>query len=99
MSLAEPLVEPIGIEEAYLRLLFYGRYTDDDAEWSGNMALPGEYKTFNLVSDVSYSVGQWVLIRAGLFDSQDAVVNDMGFFGEIKNRWMTNGIFVSVVNP
>jgi hypothetical protein len=99
MSLVEPLVEPLGIKEAYFQLLSYGRYTDDDAEWSGNMAMPGEYKTFNLISDVSYPVGQWILIKTGLFDYQDAVVNDMGFVGEIKNRWMTNGIFISVVNP
>jgi hypothetical protein len=73
--------------------------TYEDVEWSDNMVIPGEYRTYNLVTDVPYSAGQWVPIRAGILDIQDGVCDDMSFFGEIKNRWILLGVWVSAINP
>jgi hypothetical protein len=91
--------ESLGMQEAYFRLLDYRRHTDDDVEWSGNMVMPNEYRTFNLVTDIPYSAGQWVPIRAGILDVEDAVCDDMSFFGEIKNSWILRGVYVSVISP
>lgn len=91
--------ESLGEEDAYFRLLGYGKHTDDDVEWSGNMVMPNEYRTFNLVSGIPYSAGQWVPIKAGILDVQDAVCDDMSFFGDIKNSWILHGVWVSVFNP
>ena len=47
--------EELGMEEAYFRLLDHHRHTDHDVQWSDNMVMPGEYRTFNLVTDIPYS--------------------------------------------
>jgi hypothetical protein len=91
--------ESIDGDEAYFQLLDYRRHTDDDVEWGDNMVTPGEYRVFNLVSHGSFSAGQWVPIKAGILDYQDAVLDDMGFVGEIKNSWILHGVWVSAFNP
>jgi hypothetical protein len=91
--------EQLGVEEAYFRLLDYGRHSSDDFQWSDNMIMPGEYRTFNLVTDIPYSAGQWVLMRTGIFDVQDVVLDDMTYSSSIKNSWRLNGVWVSSINP
>lgn len=91
--------ESIDGDEAYFQLLDYSRHTDDDVEWGDNMVTPGEYRVFNLVSHGSFSAGQWVPIKAGILDYQDATLDDMGFIGEIKNSWILHGFWVSAFNP
>ncbi|MFL6495753.1 MAG: hypothetical protein ACJ703_04915, partial [Nitrososphaera sp.] len=58
----------------------------------------GEYKTLNLVTDYPYSAGQWILLRAGIFDYNNAVLNDMTYSGRIANSWILNGVWVSAIN-
>jgi hypothetical protein len=61
------------------------------------MAMPGQYINFNLVTDIPYSAGQWVLLSAGIFDVQDVVLDDMTYSAEIKNSWRLNGVWVSAI--
>jgi hypothetical protein len=91
--------EQLGEEERYFQLLSYGRYTDHDMEWSDNMVMPGEYRTFNLVTDHTYSAGEWTRMRTGIFDVQDGICNDMTFFGDINSSWILTGVWVSAINP
>jgi hypothetical protein len=63
------------------------------------MVMPGEYRTFNLVTDIPYSAGQWTRMRTGIFDVQDGDCDDMSFFGDIKNTWILTGVWVSAINP
>jgi hypothetical protein len=91
--------EQLGVEEAYFRLLDDRRHTDDDVDWSDNMVMPGEYRTFNLVTDIPYSDGQWILLRAGILDVDDVVLGDMTYYGRITNSWILRGVFVSAINP
>jgi hypothetical protein len=58
-------------------LLFY-QSMEKDAEWSGIMAQPGENKYCHFTSNFSFSAGDWVLMRVGIIDLQDAVVDDVG---------------------
>lgn len=97
-SLFMSVGEQLGQQEAHYRLLFDERHTDEDVDWSSNMAMPGEYKTLNLVTDYPYSAGQWILLRAGIFDYNNAVLNDMTYSGRIANSWILNGIWVSAIN-
>jgi hypothetical protein len=89
--------EQLGVQDADFRMLDYRRHTDDDVEWPGNMVMPNEYRTFNLVTDIPYPAGQWVLLSAGILDVEDAVCDDMTFFGETKNSWRLNGVWVSAI--
>ena len=91
--------EQLGVEEAYFRLLDDRRHTDDDVDWSDNMIMPGENRTFNLVTDIPYSDGQWILLRAGILDVDDVVLDDMTYYGRITNSWILRGVFVSAINP
>jgi len=92
--------DPPGNEEAYLRLFDDFRHiSNEDVEWSGNIAMPGEYRTFNLITDITYSAGQWIRMATGIYDVQDAVVDDMAYFSEIKNSWILRGVWVSAISP
>ena len=68
-------------------------------EFAGSMTSPGEYRSYNLVTNNSHSAGEWILLRAGILDYQSAVMDDMTYYGKITNNWMINSIFVSAVNP
>jgi hypothetical protein len=61
--------------------------------------MPGEYRTFNLVTNLPYSAGQWILLRAGIFDVQDVVLDDMTYGSGIENSWILRGVWVSAFNP
>lgn len=78
-------------------LLYYHR-GEDDGEWSGTMALPGEYRYPNFISNTYYSAGEWVFMRTGITDFQDVVVNDMEFIGEIRNSWILRKLAISVIS-
>jgi hypothetical protein len=91
--------EQLGIEEAYFQLLDDQRHTSDNVEWSGNMVMPGEYRTFNLATDLSYSAGQGILLRAGIFNFDNVVLGNMTYHGRIKNSWILHGVWVSAFNP
>ena len=92
--------EQLGIEEVYFTLLYYYGHSDgENVQWSGNMAMPGDTKAFNLNTDIVYPAGKMILMRAGIIDHQDATINDMSSWGEIRNHWILNGIFISAIYP
>lgn len=91
--------EQLGVEEAHYRLLYDHRHTIDDKSWSDNMAMPGQHITFNLVTDIRYSAGQWILLSACIQDAQDVVLDDVTWRGEIRNGWILRGVWVSAINP
>lgn len=91
--------ESLGAEEADFRLLNYGRHTSDDVEWSDNMVMPGEYRTFNLVTNIPYPAGQWILLRAGILNVDHVLLDDMSYRGTIENSWLLRGVWVSAINP
>jgi hypothetical protein len=59
------------------------------------MAMPGDTKAFNLYTNSIDPAGKMILMRTGIIDHQVATVNDMTSYGEIKNHWILNGIFIS----
>jgi hypothetical protein len=75
-------------------LLYYHR-GDDEGEWSGNMAMPGQYQYCHFTSQFDFAAGDWVLLRVGINDNQDAVVNDTTVGLEIKNSWILRHVYVS----
>jgi hypothetical protein len=92
--------EQLGIEEAYFTLLYYYGHSDgENVEWSGNMAMRGDPKAFNLNTNSVYPAGKWIRMRAGIIDHQVATIDDMSSWGEIKNHWILNGVFISAIYP
>ena len=64
--------EHLGIEEAYFTLLYYYVHSDKNVEWSGNMAMPGDTKAFNLYTNSIDPAGKMILMGGGIIDRQDA---------------------------
>jgi hypothetical protein len=78
-------------------LLYYHR-GDNEGEWSGNMAMPGEFRYCHFVSQFDFAAGDWVLLRVGIQDNQDSVVNDMRVGLETKNSWVLRHVYVSNIH-
>jgi hypothetical protein len=77
---------PPGYDAAYHQLLYYHR-GDNEGQWSGNIAEPGEFRDYRFVSRDSYQAGQSLILTAHIEDSQDVWVNDMDYMGEIRDAW------------
>ena len=88
---------PPDYDYANFSLLNYHR-GEDEGEWSGIMAQPGEYRYCHFISDISYPAGQWIRMATGINDIQDLVVNDMDSFAEITSSWIVRQLAISAIS-
>ncbi|HEY7079673.1 MAG TPA: hypothetical protein VH500_08230 [Nitrososphaeraceae archaeon] len=77
-------------------LLFYQSGEKDD-DWSGIIAQPGEYQYCHFISNFDLSAGDWVLMRVGITDLQDAVVDDVGPVLELVNSWILRKVAITAI--
>jgi hypothetical protein len=85
-------------DHASFPLMYYHR-GGNEGNWFDNIAQPSEIRYFNLISSISYSAGQWVLMLTGISDSQLAIMNDMDISSYIRNKWIIRKLAVSAINP
>jgi hypothetical protein len=85
---------PPDYDYANFSLLNYHR-KDDEGDWCGIMAQPGEYRYCHFISDISYPAGEWIRMATGINDIQDTVVNDMSSFAEITSSWIVRMLAIS----
>ena len=88
---------PPDYDYANFSLLNYHR-GDDEGQWSGIMAQPGEYLYCHFISDISYPAGQWIRMATGINDIQDLVVNDMECYAEITSSWVVRKLAISAIS-
>ena len=98
MSVGSPNETPTTFERANYNLLDYYRGGEDEGHWNGIMAQPGQYKYPHFVSSRPYSAGEWVLMVAGLNDTQSLVVNDMEAFSDISSSWIVRKLAISAIS-
>jgi hypothetical protein len=97
MSVGLPTETPTTFERANYNLLDYYR-GEDEGHWNGIIAEPGQYKYPHFVSSRAYSAGEWVLMIAGINDTQTLVVNDMEAFGYISSSWIVRKLAISAIS-
>jgi hypothetical protein len=83
--------------EAKFELLNYSR-GDEDGEWAGNMAQPGEIKYCNLITDIEFSAEEEVRIGVGIIDYQYTTVNDKDVIMNILSNWILRKLAISVIH-
>jgi hypothetical protein len=97
MSVGSPTETPTTFERANYNLLDYYR-GEDEGQWNGIMAQPGQYKYPHFVSSRSYQAGEWVLMATGIKDTQSLVVNDMEAFADISSSWIVRKLAISAIS-
>ena len=97
MSVGLPTETPTTFERAKYNLLDYYR-GEDEGQWNGIIAEPGQYRYPHFVSNRAYSAGEWVLMIAGINDTQTLVVNDMEAFGDISSSWIVRKLAISAIS-